>query len=348
MERKNKLYWYCQTIGWAVYIFMNLFFLGVIKKSDYKDVILYLTFYPLGIFCTHVYRGIIIRYHFLRRKIYTQMIYIVFCSLVLAIVFVVISYVIAFLIKSQDEFKMLEFVANVLNVTMVFVMWNIFYFVFHYFQNYKRTEINNYRLLALSKETELNNLKAQLNPHFMFNSLNSIRALIDEDPPKAKKAITQLSNILRNTLLMSKNKEITIKDELHLVKDYLELEQIRYEERLTAVFSIDENCEGFLVPPLIIQAQVENAIKHGISQIPAGGKIEIEVFKDAKCLHLQISNTGQLNNAAPETGFGFKNSEQRLQILYGQEAGIQIKQADASVVQVTIQIPLNAPEKLVL
>lgn len=348
MERKSKIYWYCQTIGWAIYICLNLFFLEVVKEFDYKDVLLYLSFYPLGLFSTHIYRGIIIRYDFLKQKAFRQVVYIIFCSIVLSILFVIMSYMIAFLIKSRDEFKIIEFIANVINMSMVFIIWNIFYFGFYHFQNYKRTEINNYRLLALSKETELSNLKAQLNPHFMFNSLNSIRALIDEEPPKAKKAVTQLSNILRNTLLMSKNKEITIKDELTLVKDYLELEQIRYEERLTAVFSIDENCENFLVPPLIIQAQVENAIKHGISRIPEGGKIEIEVHKDNAFLHLHVANSGQLHTSAPETGVGFKNSEQRLQILYGKDASINISENGNNMVLVKIRIPLNAPEKLIL
>jgi two-component system, LytTR family, sensor kinase len=339
------LYWYCQIIGWTLYIVMNMLFSGLNEKADYKDLILFAMFLPVGIVLTHIYRNVLIKYGHMEKKISSQVFLILGFSLVLSILFVTASYLLAFIIKGYEPIKPLEFVLNVLNILMVFVMWNIFYFVFHYFQNYKRSEINNYRLLALSKETELNNLKAQLNPHFMFNSLNSIRALIDEEPPKAKKAVTQLSNILRNTLLMSKNKEITLKDELNLVKDYLELEQIRYEERLTAVFSKDENCEGVLVPPLIVQAQVENAIKHGISQIPEGGKIDIEVFKDQQFLHLHISNTGKLSTEAPETGFGFKNSEQRLQILYGREAKISIAEEN-KMVHVRVQIPLVRPDKL--
>lgn len=328
-----------------MYIFLNMVFSGLIEKTTYKGLILYTMFLPLGIFFTHIYRNVLIRKRLLEKKIYSQIFIILGGSAILSIVFVTASYLLAFLIKGYEPIKLSEVILNVLNIFMVFVMWNIFYFVFFYFQNYKRTEINNYRLLALSKETELNNLKAQLNPHFMFNSLNSIRALVDEDPIKAKKAVTQLSNILRNTLLMSKNKEITLKDELNLVKDYLDLEQIRYEERLTAIFSKDENCEGILVPPLILQAQVENAIKHGISQIPEGGKIEIEAFKDQRYLHLQVSNTGKLSTAEPETGVGFKNSEQRLQILYGRDAKISISEEN-KMVHVKVQIPLVRPEKL--
>ncbi len=345
MDRKNKLYWYCQIIGWSVYIFLNLIFSGLSEKATTEESILLLTLLPMGIFLTHLYRNIIIRYRFLYLKIYGQAIVVVLSSSLLSLIFVGISYGIDFVIGSKQEFKIIVFFANTMGIAGVFVMWNIFYFVYHYFQNYKRSEINNYRLMALNNETELNNLKAQLNPHFMFNSLNSIRALIDEEPPKAKKAVTQLSNILRNTLLMSKNKEITLKDELVLVKDYLDLEQIRYEERLTAIFSKDEDCEGILVPPLIIQAQVENGIKHGISRIPEGGKIEIEVYKDQQFLHIHVSNTGQLNTAKSETGFGFKNSEQRLQILYGDTAKITIHE-EQMMVHVKIQIPLKKPDKL--
>jgi LytS/YehU family sensor histidine kinase len=230
--------------------------------------------------------------------------------------------------------------SSVINFTVVFCLWNVIYFGFQYFQNYKRTEINSLRYLAASKESELNNLKAQLNPHFMFNSMNSIRALIDEDPAKAKVAVTQLSNILRTTLLMDKGKEIVLKDEINLVKDYLNLEHIRYEERLSYEFKIAEDVQNCMIPPFMIQTQVENAIKHGISKLPGNGNIIIEAFKLLDVLKIKVSNTGKLNTDKPLTGIGFKNSIQRLELLYGNHGEIFINEVNNLVV-VEINIPLK-------
>jgi LytS/YehU family sensor histidine kinase len=222
-----------------------------------------------------------------------------------------------------------------------FTFWSLIYFGFHYLENYKKTEIQNLRWEATSKDIELNKLKSQLNPHFMFNSMNSIRALIDEDPAKAKEAVTQLSNILRNTLLMNKSREIELEEELRIVKDYLALEKIRYEERLSYEFNIDESALRKLVPPLILQAQVENAIKHGLSKLPKGGVIKINVRLQSNELIMEVINTGQLNEAASETGFGFMNSQQRLELLYGKDAAIHIGANNENEVIVKINIPLK-------
>ena len=224
---------------------------------------------------------------------------------------------------------------------MPFVFWSLIYFGFHYLQNYKKTEIQNLRWEASSKDIELNKLKSQLNPHFMFNSMNSIRALIDENPAKAKEAVTQLSNILRNSLLMNKNKEILLEEELSIVRDYLDLEHIRYEERLKYDFNIEEGALKKNIPPLIVQSQVENAIKHGISKLPKGGHVNVSAKTDGKNLIIEVSNSGQLNNQKSETGFGLTNSRHRLELLYGAAANIEIGNTNNNEVAVKIKIPFK-------
>ena len=140
-------------------------------------------------------------------------------------------------------------------------------------------------------EIELNNLKSQLNPHFIFNALNSIRALVDENPSKSKQAINQLSNILRNSLASDKKGLTKFEDELKIVKDYLGLESIRFEERLKTEFEIHPDSQKFLVPPLMIQTLVENGIKHGISKLTPGGVIQLKTFVDNN--HLKNPYTEQ-------------------------------------------------------
>ncbi len=261
-------------------------------------------------------------------------------SLMLAVIYFFLTACLDVLVGIRMHLSFVYVSEMVINYSVPFYLWNIFYFGFKYFQNYKRTEINSLRYLAASKDSELSSLKAQLNPHFMFNSMNSIRALVDEDPVKAKEAITQLSGILRNTLQMNKNKVILLSDEIDLVKDYLNLEKIRYEERLSYEFKIDKEVTSCQIPPFIIQSQVENAIKHGISKLPGNGKIIIEAFKLGNVLKIKVSNTGKINNETPLTGVGFKNSIQRLELLYGAAGQIFISTVNELVV-VDINIPLK-------
>jgi len=239
-----------------------------------------------------------------------------------------------------NELSLVFVVESVINFTVIFCIWNIIYFGFHYFQNYKRSEIDSLRYLAASKESQLMSLKSQLNPHFIFNCMNSIRALIDEDPLKAKDSVTRLSSILRSTLLLNKRKEVKVKEELELVKNFLDLEHIRYEDRMDYSIDSSEEVQDCLVPPFIIQSQVENAIKHGLSSIPGRGQIRVEVFPEKDQLCIMVSNTGKLSNKEPLTGVGFKNSIQRLDLLYGEKSKIEIRE-EGDLVVVDIRLPLE-------
>src|SRR5205085_6678051 len=118
----------------------------------------------------------------------------------------------------------------------------------------------------LLRKLELKTIKAHINPHFIFNALNSIRALIDEDPNRARNAVTHLSNILRSSMQAEKLETVPFEKELNIVKDYLALEYIRFEERLKIEYSIEGATLNQPVPPMMLQTLVENAIKHGIGK----------------------------------------------------------------------------------
>ena len=339
--QRQQIYWYCQLIGWAFYILVNSVFLGLNTKPDFKEHALYFLMWPTGIAISHFYRLLVKKIKVLKLNIPYQLLVIVVFSFVNGFVYFLIE--LLFVKIFGLSVLLLNLVAvteSVINFSVVFAIWNVIYFGFHYFQNYRRSEINALRYLAANRESELNNLKAQLNPHFIFNCMNSIRALVDENPEKAKLAVTQLSNILRSTLLIDKSKEILVRDEIKLVNDYLQLEKIRYEERLKYEFKIDEAAELCSIPPFMIQTQVENAIKHGIAKLPGRGKIMIEAFIKDKELKIIISNTGKLSTDKPLTGVGFINSIQRLNLLYGKNSSINIQERDDLVV-VHIQIPLK-------
>ena len=231
MIKKSHIYWYCQVIGWSFYILSNFIFFGLNFRAGYKDYLIYFLMLPTGIAISHFYRILIIKLDLLNKRIPTQLISILIFSILKGFLFFIVvllfSNILGLGFGTLGLAKVLE---HVINFASVFCLWNVIYFGFQYFQNYKRSEINSLRYLAANRESELTNLKAQLNPHFIFNCMNSIRALIDENPVKAKGAVTHLSNMLRTTLLMDKRKEIQLNDEINLVKDYLNLEKIRYEE----------------------------------------------------------------------------------------------------------------------
>lgn len=331
MTKKQNIYWTCQIGGWTFFTALNLFFFKLSYSTNVKDILNYLIWLPVGISITHCFRYLILKFNVLKYNIIAQIPIILIAGFFEAFLFFFLTVYIAKLFGLiAYDIDLVSAFSKIFSLAFIFIFWSLIYFGFHFFDNYKQTEIQNLKLEASSKEIELNKLKSQLNPHFMFNSMNSIRALVDENPQKAKIAVTQLSNILRNTLMMHKNKFISLEDELALVKDYLELEHIRFEERLSYKFDIDQATLSVNIPPMMIQTLVENGIKHGISKYAEGGEIIIKSFKNNSDTKIEILNTGQLHAPSQKTdsGFGIENTKDRLEYLYGNKASFTLKNLD--------------------
>lgn len=226
----------------------------------------------------------------------------------------------------------------VLNLSVLFLVWSILYFAVITFRNWKNEEFKNLELRAAKTEIELNSFRAQMNPHFMFNSLNSVRALIDENPEKAKHAVTLLSGILRNNLLLGRKQMVPLKEELDLVEKYLSLERVRFEERLQVEYNIHPSTMNCVLPPFMLQTIVENAIKHGISRRMRGGFIRLDAKLENSKLHIAVTNSGKLISANTTSGIGIANTKKRMDLLFGEEADFRIESIDDTVV-VTLIIP---------
>jgi LytS/YehU family sensor histidine kinase len=195
------------------------------------------------------------------------------------------------------------------------------------------------RLQSLVKELELKTIKAHINPHFIFNALNSIRALVDENPERARQAITELSNILRSSMQGEKKETASLQKELNIVKDYLALEHIRFEDRLKVEFDVDEDTLDQPVPPMMLQTLVENAIKHGISKRVDGGVIKIISDFKSDEHQLVVQNTGHLNGDFNPDGFGIYSTQNRLMLLYGDKARFEIKNNSDNMVEAIVTMP---------
>ena len=228
------------------------------------------------------------------------------------------------------------------DVVFLFILtslWLLIYMVWHYLVRNRKDEIDKITLEKTVKELELNTIKSHINPHFIFNSLNSIRALVDENPQRARTAITELSNILRSSMQVEKMETVPLQKELDIVKDYLALEQMRFEERLKVEMEIEDDTLQQPVPPMMLQTLVENAIKHGISKKIKGGTVKIiSRFTDHQ-FELIVQNTGTLEGDIIPEGFGVRSTKDRLRFLFQGNADFQIRKINGSEVQAKITMP---------
>ncbi len=202
------------------------------------------------------------------------------------------------------------------------------------------TKLKNISLQANLKESQLNTLKGQINPHFMFNSLNNIRGLILEDKSKARLILTNLSETLRYSLSKSDQNAIALEDELEMIENYISIAKIQFENRLEYTENINTEALGFQIPPMILQMLVENAIKHGISNLKKGGSIHLEANILDEFLELKVINSGILKSQSDSTEVGLKNIRKRLNLLYGKRAEFTLEESDKSV-HAIVKIPLD-------
>jgi signal transduction histidine kinase len=193
------------------------------------------------------------------------------------------------------------------------------------------------RLLA--QQAQLAALRSQVNPHFLFNALHSVGALIELDPHKADQAVERLGDLLRYAL--NADDEVPLREEWRFTKDYLSFEQLRLGERLAVVERIEDSAAAVFVPPLILQPVVENAIRHGIADRPDGGRIRLDARVEQDTLLVQVADDGDGLGREKGFGVGIASIRRRLHALHGGGAGIETG-SDASGFRVTITLPTNS------
>lgn len=334
MQNTRKLYWGAQIIGWSSYA--TLIFLATYdaqpEKVDSKLIVNLLALVAAHILFTHLLRYIYIKMNWLQLKLFPLIPRVLVLSVVSAVFIELFLQAFTHYFDQEKELVTpLAFMVNVFVVSVFIVFWNAIYFTYHFFQQSRKKELENVTLEASRNEIELKNLRSQLNPHFLFNSLNSIRALIDIDPSKAKNSVTTLSSLLRTSLQMGKKNLVSVEEELLMVSNYLELEKVRFEERLSVFWDIDDRLNDFQIPPFCMQMLVENAIKHGISNMIEGGEIKILTKKEKDHILLQVSNSGELGSST-DTGIGVENTRRRLAIQFQGKAEFILAQKDSNVV----------------
>ena len=331
LKKRETIYWSAQILGWSTYVLVAAvrgYLLDALNTGLLKFLI---TTFLLGILVSHLYRLFIINRKWDLLPLPQLMSRVLLSNTIMGFSFFLILAGISDVFFNENQKVLVPPYEDILflsiNWILIFILWSALYFAVKFLRNYRSEEFKNLKHEALRHEVELNNLKAQINPHFMFNSMNSIRALIDEDPDSAKDAVTRLSNLLRSSLLTGKKKYIPLGEELKLVKDYLALEKIRYEERLDSEININPELLLCMIPPLMLQTLVENSIKHGISTLPKGGKLIVKGIKENGYYELSVYNSGVYKPVQNKrsTSVGIQNTKKRLELLYGKNSSFSIK-----------------------
>ena len=339
-------YWIFQAIGWGMFIITNTFFALTFDKYNTDFIGRLITFVAIGVIFSHIMRDVIKKTRLLQRTLNQQIVGFILITLFFATVVGYLDTLLTstFDIRIEQEGELTETEMVISNSFYAFVylfMWNCIYFIYHYIDKSRTQTLDTFKLQALVKELELKTIKSHINPHFIFNALNSIRALIDENPSRARDAITELSNILRSSMQSENLETVPLERELNIVKDYLALEHIRFEDRLRVEYDIDEDTLSQPVPPMMLQTLVENAIKHGISKYENGGIVKIISDFRGKNHELIVRNTGKLNGGISKEGFGLHSTASRLGLLFGSAAKFEIQDTANNIVEAKVSIPVQ-------
>lgn len=346
MLRKLSTYWWCQLAGWGANMFISTFFyltLSVRKVQNFFWIILISVI--IGVLVSHLMRATIRHYRLLEKNIQSQILSFVGITILFSIFYACCDVGFEKLFGLRDPMLPKISLINEISRTaisnfFILFIWNLLYYLYHYVERNRKQQVDTLKLQSLVKELELKTIKAHINPHFIFNSLNSIRALVDENPQRARTAITELSNILRSSMQAEKMETVPLERELSIVRDYLALEKMRFEERLQVEMDIDEDTLQQPIPPMMLQTLVENAIKHGISKRMDGGTIRI--ISDFVDNHHEIIvlNSGKLNGWSSDTGFGVSSTKDRLKLLYQDQACFTIRNVDTDLVESKVVMPV--------
>jgi len=344
-----SLYWKCQLIGWSVaalYWEYNGLISGNFNWA--LGVLQFITDMLICILLTHLYRSFALKHNFQNLNLGQLLKRIIPAAIVLGIAYTLATTLKLYLLRtcfstsfSENYPRFFKESSQVIFIGGIRLMsiWLLAYHMYQYAQREIRTNRENARLAIITRDAQLNNLSAQLNPHFLFNSLNNIKALVIENPKSARRAIDLLSDILRTSLYAGDIMLVSLQDEINLIKDYLELEKLRFEERLQYIIQIADDLESARIPRLSIQTLVENAVKHGVAKIKDGGLITVKIERSVGSIQISVQNPGRLDLRKNENGVGLKNLNERLQLQYKGSAGFTISGELHDIVLAIITLP---------
>lgn len=338
---KTKIaYWSCQIAGWGIYSISGIAMTGQQTGWQFHLIAGYALFTVYSIALTDLLRREMKRRQWLDVLSAGAFGRMFGAAVGLAAVQTFLVFAVDFLFLGSQGMLLRNpsyAIPTWISVSGANCLWLLFYVALTSGRRYREKEV---RLQLALREAELRALEAQVNPHFLFNCLNSIRALVVENPPLAQDMITRFASILRYNLHRDLDHTVPLAAEVEVVSDYLALEAVRLEDRLRVEFAIDPEAGKRLIPPMLLQTLVENALKHGIAARPEGGDLLIRAAIEADALVLEVVNSGSIAEPKPgATRVGLANTRERLRILYGSRASLELRNRDGGRVAATVLIP---------
>ncbi len=349
IENRNRFFWLLHIGGWIGFALVH--YLGSLLH-DLRDLFTWLIFLS-------AYAGAIlsIPLRYIYQKAWNL------SPVKIALVIIVASYATGVLwqvVKNVSHWEIykhgyrpdfwLYYTQNSLWSFYIMLSWSGLYFGIKYYQMLQQEKQKVLSANNNANQAQLKMLRYQLNPHFLFNTLNAISTLILIDDNKtANGMVTKLSDFLRYSLDMDPMKKVLLSQELTALKLYLDIEKVRFEERLQLSFEVQSSCNNALLPSMILQPIVENSIKHAIAVQEAGGSIAIKISRFANDLQLEVSDNGPgteivNGNLFRENGVGLANTRERLATLYGKNYSLVASDNIPSGVKISIRIPFQLNE----
>lgn len=341
---REKTFWTFQVAGWITYGFLRMFnglARGYSPEYIKPTIIAAITGFTLTMIMRYIYRAI-------RNQ---PLITVVVASVLLSGGFALVFSTIETLghVATYDESwepRGLMFFGNAMLDAYVLLSWTALYFGFNYYEMLRRQREQTLKASAMAHQAQLKMLRYQLNPHFLFNTLNAISTLVlDKSVNDANKMLQRLSAFLRYTLVNQPNQKVTLEQELYALGLYLEIEKVRFQDRLRIDIQVEDRARAALVPSLLMQPLIENAVKYAIAPSETGGTIAFNAHVDGDrlCLALQDDGPGLADNPAPvsrtSSGVGIANTRERLRQIYGDDHAFELTNVEPHGLKVVIQVP---------
>jgi sensor histidine kinase YesM len=356
-QRSQQVYWIFQLTGWGLYS-LSRFFGGVtIINLPWVHFGLQLLFVDaLGFGLSHLLRSYVRRHQWhallIRHLAWRILVASFVCGIPLGIL---TQFTDLALLQDPNEFLAgmsstvrfqwalpVAIALEIVNWTVVFLIWLTIYFAAIAVREYRSAQLKQSELARALHVAELRLLKSQLNPHFLFNALNTVRSLIADNPARAQDAVTRLAKTLRYTLTSPQDELVTLSQELEIVADYLELESMRFEDRLRIEMHVPQDAAEVKIPVMLLQTLAENAIKHGIAQLPGGGLLRVAATVQNGMLMLEVENPRPpAPRLAAQEGVGLQNARDRLRLLFGARASLDLDLSHPSITTARLRIPVN-------
>ncbi|AFV00051.1 sensor histidine kinase [Simiduia agarivorans] len=359
----QRIFWLCHLGGWGALTLLNLIVrTASLGAFHLAELVGSLAIFSSGAFFTWLCRRVIKHYRWLdwhpALLVAAGLATTALAGLATVITGLLLTdLALALFLGLAPEFSPALVAGNFAAITPFVFIWFCLYFTIGYLRRWQQKTLYALQLENSLKDAQLNALYGQINPHFMFNCLNNIRALMLEDVDRARDMLTQLSLLLRHGLTDA-SQWVSLTDELKIVNATIQLAEIQFEERLRFQSQINITSDKIIVPRMMLQLLIENALKHGIGETPSGGELLLLIEEHDNQLHIKVRNPGRLNASQTQRGFGtgagtstrtgtgigIRNIEQRLKLLYDDQAFFSLTESQG-VVTAELHLPTGTEAK---